>query len=365
MDAAEDGGQQAVAGHGEPDAGLTKLEDEDGGDHAEDGSDEDEEADPLQGACAGHQGEALESVDDRGGVSHDRLPGNDAAEHDGNRAVEDGTSDEGGEDAEGQVTLRVFALLGGGGDGIEADVGEEDDGAASEDAGPAIGHEGVPVVGLDEAGSGKDEDQNGGHLDEDHDVVGACRFADAADQDHGENHDDEEGGDVEAEVPAGFVEVVAGEVLQSGGEISGRDPFGGRIDAEPVEEIYDVSGKADTDTHVAEGVFENQIPADDPGDEFAERGVGVGVGRAGNGNHGGQFGVTKAGEDADDGYENEREREGRTGAGAAGERGVEEEVVEERRIADGRRVEFLSGHGGADDREDARADDGADAERGE
>ncbi len=37
------------------------------------------------------------------------------------------------------------ALLGGGGDGIEADVGEEDDGATGEDSGPAVGIKGMQL----------------------------------------------------------------------------------------------------------------------------------------------------------------------------------------------------------------------------
>ena len=35
MDFGEGGGEQAVAGHGEPDARLAELEDQDGGDHAD------------------------------------------------------------------------------------------------------------------------------------------------------------------------------------------------------------------------------------------------------------------------------------------------------------------------------------------
>ncbi len=159
------------------------------------------------------------------------------------RAIEDGANQQRGQNAEGQVVLRVVALLGGRRDGVEADVGEEDDGAAGEHAGPAVGHEGMPVVGLDEAGSGEDEDQDGGHFDEHHDVVGAGRLADAAHQQDGEEHDHQEGGNVEAEVPAGLVNVVAGEILQAGGQIGGRDPLGRRVEAEPVEQIDDVGGK--------------------------------------------------------------------------------------------------------------------------
>ena len=165
----------------------------------------------------------------------------------------------------------------------------------------------MPVAGLDETGCGDDEDENGDDLDEDQDVVGAGRLADAAHQHNGENHDDEEGGNVEAEVPAGRVEIVSGKILQTGGQIGGRNPLEIGVEAEPVQQRHNMGSEAHADAHVAEGVFEDQIPADDPCDELAEGGVGIGVGRAGDGNHGGQFGVAEAGEDADDGHENERE----------------------------------------------------------
>ena len=202
-------------------------------------------------------------------------------------------------------------------------------------------------------------------LKPDHHVVGGGGLADAAHQDDGEEHDDEEGGDVEAEVPAGVVDIVAGKVLEAVGKIGGRDPSRAGMEAEPVEQVDDVCGEADADAHVGAGVLEDQVPADDPGDELAERGVGIGVGGAGDGNHGGQLGVAKAGERADEGHQNQGERDGGTGAGTAGERGVRDEVVDERRVGDGGVGKLLAGDGGADDGEDARADDGADAERGE
>ena len=78
-----------------------------------------------------------------------------------------------------------------------------------------------------------------------------------------------------------------------------------------------VRGEADADGHVADGVFEDEVPADDPGDQLAHGGVGVGVGAAGDGDHRGQLGVAEAGEGADDGDQDERERERGAGAGAA------------------------------------------------
>ncbi len=133
---------------------------------------------------------------------------------------------------------------------------------------------------------------------------------------------------------------------------------------EPLKKRLDMRGKANADAHVGEGVFEDQVPADDPGDKFAESGVGVGVGGTGDGNHRSQFGVAEAGEDADDGDENQGEGECGPGAGAPGHGGVSDEVVDQGGVADFRGVELLACHGGADDGEDAGADDCADSQCG-
>ena len=117
--------------------------------------------------------------------------------------------------------------------------------------------------------------------------------------------------------------------------------------------------------HVGAGVLEDEVPADDPGDELAEGGVGVGVGGAGDGDHAGELGVAEAGEGADDGDEDERDGEGRAGAGAAGEGRMMDEVVGYGRVEKGGGVELFASDGGADDRENSRPDDGADAEGGE
>lgn len=221
MDAGEDAGQEAVAGHGEPDPGLADLVDEDGGDHSHERAEQDDEADPVERAAAGENGELLEGVDDGRGVAHHGPPGNEAGETDGDSDIEHRADDERGDDADGQIALRVAALFGGGGDGVEADVGEKDDGTAGENSRPAVGHEGMPVRGMNEADDGEDEDEDGDELERDHHVVGGSRLADAADEDDGEDHDDEEGGDIEAEMPAGIVEGVAGQVLEAAGKIGG------------------------------------------------------------------------------------------------------------------------------------------------
>src|SRR5215472_2497480 len=137
------------------------------------------------------------------------------------------------------------------------------------------------------------------------------------------------------------------------------------MNAKPIHEIDQMLGKADADGHVANSVFENQVPTDDPGDEFTHRGVSISVGAAGNRNHGSEFGVANGGEATGDGHQNERESDGRPGAGTAKRGGVVNQVLEQRGIENGRRLKFLAGDGGADNGEDSGADDGANAKRGE
>src|SRR5205085_7444749 len=79
----------------------------------------------------------------------------------------------------------------------------------------------------------------------------------------------------------------------------------------------EVSGPTDRHGHVADGVFQNEIPADDPSDNFTECRIRIGVSRAGDGNHGGEFGVTKRGKAASNCSNDKRKDYRRTGAGAA------------------------------------------------
>jgi hypothetical protein len=210
------------------------------------------------GMAAGENGELLERVDHRSGVAHHGVPGHQAGEADGHGHIERGADNQRGDDADGQVALRVAALLGGGGDGVEADVSKKYNRPAGEHAAPAVGHERMPVAGMNEADDGEDEDENGDELDAHHDVVGAGRLANSADQDHREDENDEEGGDVEANVPAGMVKPVAGQILEAFRQISGGYPLGRGMQAEPVQQVHHVGSKAHADGHVGAGVLENQ-----------------------------------------------------------------------------------------------------------
>src|SRR5215472_4204446 len=102
-----------------------------------------------------------------------------------------------------------------------------------------------------------------------------------------------------------------------------------------MKKLDDVTGPTHGDGGGADGVFEDEVPADDPGEEFAHGGVGVGVRAAGDRDHGGEFAVAHAGEGATDGGDDEREDDGGSG---------------------------VIGGGDAGEREESRSDDGADSE---
>ena len=75
-----------------------------------------------------------------------------------------------------------------------------------------------------------------------------------------------------------------------------------------------------------DGIFEDQIPADDPGDQFAHGGVGISVGAAGHRNHGGELRVTKTGKSAADAGDNKREHDRWTRAIGNGRGGAHEQT---------------------------------------
>ena len=113
--------------------------------------------------------------------------------------------------------------------------------------------------------------------------------------------------------------------------------------AEAAQQLLEIARPRDRHGDVADRVFDDQIPADDPRDQLAERGVGVGVGRAGDRHHRRELRVAQRREAAGDRGQHEREDQRRSGA----------QVI---RAARGRR---------ADRREQSRADHRADAERGQ
>ena len=73
----------------------------------------------------------------------------------------------------------------------------------------------MPVRGSNIVETKTDEDEDGDDLQQHHHIVHFRRFANAAHENHREQHDNNERGPVEAEMPAGLIEDIALEVGES------------------------------------------------------------------------------------------------------------------------------------------------------
>src|SRR5713226_4736322 len=156
-------GQQTIVGHGVEDASLPQKHDQ----HHAGESSECAEGDDVGGAG---QSSIQESAGD-GGFDVDFAPGHHAGQHGSDQNVEDGADHQRSNNSYGQIALRVLGFLGGGGDRIKSDVGEEDISRACADAGESHGGKCVPVsapvAGAQVAEAQSDDEQHHRHLDDD------------------------------------------------------------------------------------------------------------------------------------------------------------------------------------------------------
>ncbi len=306
---------QAVTRHREQDAGLAVGHHQHHGAHAQDRSQVDEAGDPV---FTGHlQRQRHRMVDTlEVHVRHDA--GHDRSDHD----IQDGADDQRTDDADWQVARRILDFLGGRGDGVEADEGKEHQRGGAHHARHAVWHVRLPVFRLDVADTDRDEQQHDADLDDHHHVVQAGRLTHAERQQERDGHHDQEGWQVEQGLDAR---------ARAGGG-------GQRIrqhQAEARQQRLEITRPADRNGRGGQAVFEQQVPADHPGDEFAQCGVAVGIDGTGDRNGRGEFGVAQRGEAARHRRDDERQRQ--AGAGRDG--------------------------AGAGQHEDTGADDGADAEQ--
>ena len=326
--------QQAVAGHGVEDAGLAVHQHQDDRGQADDGADLDDLGEPAPGRA--------ERVDrDRDRIGHvQQFVVDHQGHHDGNQDVQHGADQQRTDDAERHVALRVLGFLAGGGHRFEADVGEEHDRCGAEDAAPAVfaflagrfrderipvGLQGIEVLDHVPADDDDEGDDDRG-LDGDDDVVDLGAFRHADDQQAAEQQADQEGRQVEQggdriAVGAEHRHAVTHQRVAVGAGQFRRDD-----QAVVAEQADHVARPADRDHRGRQSVFEQQQAAHDPGREFADRGVAVGVGRAGHRQGRGQLGVAQAGQGADDARDQEGQQHGRTGVQRRGVAGADEDA---------------------------------------
>src|SRR5437764_5537843 len=103
-------------------------------------------------------------------------------------------------------------------------------------------------------------------------------------------------------------------------------PFPGNTQVEPAKHAIEVFAPGNGDGGCAYGIFEHQIPADDPGDELTHGGIGISVSAPRNRNHRSKFRVTETGKSATNASENKSEHDRRTGAIGDGSRGANEQA---------------------------------------
>ena len=85
------------------------------------------------------------------------------------------------------------------------------------------------------------------------------------------------------------------------------------LDMQDIEQLDKVVGPAGRNRARAHGIFEGQVPADNPGKDLTQGGIGIGVGTARQRNHGREFRIAKCREGATQSGENEGKHQGGAG----------------------------------------------------
>ena len=244
--------------------------------------------------------------------SHDRC----------NEHINDSADNERTDDPERHVALGVFRLLSGGRNSFEADIGKEYDGRRAHDAidtelpRPGIfGNEWRPVfrhqlrkVCKDNVSA--DENKRGKHadLDRDDNIVDLRRFRNADHQQERQRHTNQKGWKIEDRSDCGAIDQQRHAVFHHRMS-SGSGKLRRYNKAKVGQQTDDITAPPDRDHRRREAIFEKEQRSHDPRHKLAERGVAIRIGRAGNWQRGGEFGVTKPGKSTDQSCHNERQHD--------------------------------------------------------
>ena len=115
------------------------------------------------------------------------------------------------------------------------------------------------------------------------------------------------------------------------------------FDAAQFENVVKVSGPADSDCHAGDAIFQNQVPAGQPCQKFSQGRIRIGIGASGDRNHRGKLRITEGSKGAGDSRENEGQHDSRPRSWPVG----------------------IPDDSGADQHEDAGADNRSDAKPGQ
>ena len=315
VDLADVRGHHAVAAHGEEDARLAIEEHEQHRRDAADRADGDDRRAYIVADVSEREGDRLRRIE--------HCIGHDAREDGSDDGIEQRADEERADDADRKVARGIAALFRRRRDSVEADVGEEDDRRARDDAAVAERQERIPVRHVDVRRGKHEEEEDRGELDEDEDAIELDALLRAAHEEERQKERDEDSRQVEDAA-----------VLRRDDELMRQH------ESRRGEKPDDVARPADGDGARRDRVFQDEVPADDEGDELAQGciGIGVCVGAARRRHDRGKLRVGETCERTGQSREDERQRHGRP---------------------------RVLGGGDAREDEDARADDGADAEHQE
>src|SRR5262249_42697815 len=211
-----------------------------------------------------------------------------------------GADDERSQDADRHIPLGVLGLLGRSRYGIKPDEGEEHHTSRSQDAHDAAicmldalgvyelgggGNVGCVIGRVHESPADHDDHYDDGDLGDDDKAVDECRLLRPADQQEGQYQQNSNGGNIHDPVHAG---------VRSHADLKWRmAPLVGHMKTrfDEVKDLVEILTPGNGYSSRADGIFQYQIPANDPGNQFAHGCIGVGVGAACDGSHGGEFGV--------------------------------------------------------------------------
>ena len=141
---------------------------------------------------------------------------------------------------------------------------------------------------MDQHSAHDQKSKNRADFNQHHDVIGFGRLAHSSHQEQRQNKNNQKPGQIEIRA------------RPSAGSPDRSRPFIGKVNSEDCQLRFRIAAEAHGHGDVADHVFKNQVPANDPGENFSEGGVGVGISAARDGDHRSQFGIAKSGEAARD-----------------------------------------------------------------
>ena len=176
---------------------------------------------------------------------------------------------------------------------VEADISEENNCAAGDDPGKSRRSKRHPVRLIHQHSADDQEREDGTNFNRHHYIVSFRRFAHASDQQQRQHEDNQETWHIEiGPSPATACPNRA-------------RPFVGQMDAESGELRFGITAESNGNRDVADHVLQNQVPADNPGKNFAQRRVRVCVRATRNRDHRSQFGIAEPGKAARNRNQNE------------------------------------------------------------